>query len=183
MNQTIKHLFDPEDKLDQRSVEFLTNALASSSQQGFDYLKFKSSLQQLEALNMDQTTAVKSAFATAGTVGLSKDRLIHSSEHYRKVLMQEKEQFEAAMRSQLEKRVSNKEDETEYLKEKIIEYKQKIKELQENIASYESKVNSADEAIEQEKEKIRSTQEKFVDAHGAFIKALDEDVRLFKEIL
>jgi len=183
MTETLKNLFDPDGNLDERSVEFLTNALASSAQQGFDYLKFKASLHQLKQLNMDDSTAVKSAFATASTVGLSKDKLLHSSELYRKVLMQEKDQFEAAMRHQLEKRVATKEDETEYLKAKVLEYKQKIAELEKQIASYDKKINNADQEIEAEKTKIQSTQQKFVEAHKAFIEALDADMDLFKQTL
>ncbi len=183
MNESLKNIFAPGDQLDSKSVEFLINALASNSQQGFDYLKFKAAMHQLQGLGMDEATSVKNAFVTASTVGLSKDKLIHSSEIYRKVLVQEREQFDAAMRNQLEKRVASKEDETEYLKEKIIEYKQKIAELEENIRSYEQKVANADSEIDREKEKILSTQNKFEEVHSVFMETMEKDLKLFKEIL
>lgn len=183
MNNSIKKLFDPSDQLDPKSVEFLTNALASSTQQGFDYLKFKSSVQASKDLGLSDDMAIKTAFATASSIGLTKDKLIHSIELYSKVLSQEKQQFEAAMKNQMEKRVAARMDETEYLKSKILEYKDKIKELESNIASYESKVNSADSEIEQEKSKINSTQQRFVDAHHGFAETIAADLKLFKEIL
>lgn len=183
MKESIRSLFDPNNELDEKSVEFLVNALDSHPQQGFDYLKFKTSVEQLLKMGMDESTAVRSAYATASTIGLTKDKLRHSQELYQKVIISEREQFEAAMRNQLQKRVASKEDETEYLKEKIIEYKQKIDDLQKQITSYQDKVNNADAAISKEREKISTTKKRFIEAHESFIETIKKDQTLFDQYL
>ncbi|MBK9102994.1 MAG: hypothetical protein IPL92_00055 [Saprospiraceae bacterium] len=57
---------------DQKSVDFLENAMVKQAQPGFDYLKFKQSIEQLAGLKLDGPTSLKSAFATASTMGVTK---------------------------------------------------------------------------------------------------------------
>src|SRR5690349_1625916 len=86
---------------DQKSVDFLENALVKQTQAGFDYLKFKQSIDQLAGLKLDGPTALKSAFATASTMGVTKDSLIDSAKHYLKILGEEKKQFDQALTNQV----------------------------------------------------------------------------------
>ena len=77
----ISQLLGLQGSIDQKSVDFLENALIKQSQPGFDYLKFKQSISQLANLNLDTSTSLKSAFATASTMGVTKDSLLQSARH------------------------------------------------------------------------------------------------------
>ena len=179
----IKALFGQNIELDNKSVEFLSNALSTNSQQGFDYIKFKSSLNALKKLNQDDLTAVRSAYATASTLGVTKDKLLQSAMHYKNVLNKEKEQFDLALQKQMTQRVASKQDEAVYLHEKIKEYELKIKELKKQIDDFQYKIDHADKEIEEAKEKIESTKDRFEHTFDAFVKQIDNDISLIQQVL
>ena len=79
MQKNLKNIFGNDHGLDEKSVDYLTSALAKNNLPGFDYLEFKQSLAALADLGMDEPTAIKSAFATASTVGLTKDKLVKTA--------------------------------------------------------------------------------------------------------
>ncbi|MEL6868102.1 MAG: hypothetical protein AAFP19_27010 [Bacteroidota bacterium] len=124
MQKELKNLFGRAHGLDQKSVEFLTKALEKNNLPGFDYIEFKQSLGALSEMAMDESTAFKSAFATASTMGLTKAKLLETAQHYLKIIMREKTQFEAAMQKQMAHRVESKLQEVEKLKEQIVKHRQ-----------------------------------------------------------
>ncbi|MCB0678879.1 MAG: hypothetical protein KDC30_19420, partial [Saprospiraceae bacterium] len=127
MQKDLQSIFGQVTGLDDKSIQFLTQALSKNNLPGFDYLEFKQSLSALAALNMDEVTAFKSAFATAATVGLTKDKLLKTARHYKNVLDQEKKQFDEALQKQMNQRVASKRSEVEKLKQQIVDYQAKIK--------------------------------------------------------
>ena len=161
MQKRLKDLFGKDHGLDEKSIQFLTTALEKNNLPGFDYIEFKQSLLALEAMEMEEETAIKSAFATASTLGLTKEKLIKTAEHYKKVLMNEKVQFDAALQKQINQRVNSKEVELEKLKSQIQEYKQKIAQLEQKIAANQATIEKQDDVIQKAKEKIESTKDGF----------------------
>ena len=83
MQKKLKEIFGSDLGLDSKSVDFLTKALAKNNLDGFDYLEFIQSLKALADLGMDEGTSIKSAFATASTVGLTKAKLVQTGKHYK----------------------------------------------------------------------------------------------------
>jgi hypothetical protein len=104
---------------DQKSVEFLENAMVKKTQTGFDYLKFKQSLEQLSHLQLDERTALKSAFVTASTMGVTKETLLQSARHYLTILGDEKKQFDQALTNQVQQRIDSKKEELNKLQQQI----------------------------------------------------------------
>ncbi|HNG89366.1 MAG TPA: hypothetical protein PK858_04155, partial [Saprospiraceae bacterium] len=78
------------DGLDERSLDFLTKALEKNNLPGFDYFEFKRAVATLLEMKIDEDTAFKSAFATAATVGLTKEKLLDTAGYYRNLLDKEK---------------------------------------------------------------------------------------------
>ena len=76
MQSKLKSIFGNHHGLDERSINVLTKALENANLPGFDYLEFKQSLAALTQMNMDEAMAIKSAFATASTMGLTKEKLL-----------------------------------------------------------------------------------------------------------
>ena len=75
---TIKSMFQSED-LDEKSLDFLVQALESNNLPGFDYLEFKRAVLQLQEINLDEPTAYKSAVTTAATLGITKEKLLETA--------------------------------------------------------------------------------------------------------
>lgn len=183
MQKSLKIIFGDYHGLDEKSVDFLVQALEKNNLPGFDYLEFKQSLLALTELNMDEATAIKSAFATAATVGLTKDKLLKTAEHYKGILNAEKQQFDAALQKQMQQRVQSKLDEVDKLKKQIEDYKLKIKQLEEKIVSSQSVIDQADEHIRAAKEKIESTQESFEHTWRSILNQINQDVENINRFL
>lgn len=176
MQKDLKTIFGNADGLDEKSIRSLTNALAKNNLPGFDYLEYKQSLGALVQMNMDEETAFKSAFATASTMGLTKDKLVKTAGHYKNVLMNEKKQFDQALQKQMDQRVKSKKAETEKLKKQIDEYKVKVKQLLEKIEKSQATIDSADEHIKAAVQKIEATQQNFEKALESIFSQINTDL-------
>ena len=80
-------------KVTSKFTNILFGAMEKNDQEGFDYLEFKQSLQNLAKMPMDEATRFKSAFAMAQTMGVTPDLLVKSAEFYIQVLDGEKNLF------------------------------------------------------------------------------------------
>lgn len=176
MQKDLKDIFGATTGLDEKSMDFLTNALAKNNLPGFDYLEFKQSLGALASLNMDEATAYKSAFATASTVGLTKEKLLKTAEHYRDILLQEKKSFDQALQKQISQKVESKKAEMEKLKKVNLDYQAQIQKLQEEIAKNQSIVEHADESIQSSLEKIEQTRKQFEATIQAILNQINCDI-------
>ena len=183
MKKDLKNLFGKDHGLDEKSVSFLVSALERSNLQGFDYIEFKLSLAALAEMNMDEATSLKSAFATASTMGWTKDKLLKTAEHYKNVLNSEKKQFDAALQNQIKKNVQSKLGEVEKLKKQVEAYKLKIKELEEKITKSQHIISTADEEVRAAKEKIVNTKEGFESTLQSILNDIDNDIENIKNHL
>jgi len=182
MQKNLNALFGENHLLDERSVSFLTNALEKNNLPGFDYIEFKQSLAALTQM-MDESTAFKSAFATASTVGLTKDKLLQTATHYKKIIDGEKAGFAKAMAKQTIEKVAGKEKEVETLRATIEKHKQQIKQLEEQMAKYQKTIDGADEQVKAAKAKIDAAKEKFDFAHQSVMNQIDKDIENINKYL
>ena len=177
MEKKLTELFGTHTGLDNKSVAFLTKALAKNNLPGFDYLEFKQSIGALEAMNMDEETAIKSAFATAVTMGLTKSKLAESIRHYKKVLADEKAHFDVALQNQMTKRVEGKRREAEKLKQQIEKWKEQVRKLEVQIAKSQDTIDHTDDAVRAETDKINETKSKFEHTFQSLVNQIDKDAQ------
>ncbi len=177
---TVLGLGDGHDK---KSAAFLSSALAKNVSKEFDYMKYRQALNALHALNLDEATSFKSAYATATSMGVTKSSLINSAKQYLSVLMNEKSQFDAALNHQIKERVGSKRDEVVKLQQKIEEMRHKIRELEHRINEFQRKIDSADDDVGEAKQKILETKEKFESTFQAFVDAITRDIERMNEYL
>ena len=131
MNQ----LFMLDSHLDSKSVEFLMAAVEAANMPGFDYVEYKKALTNLAQLGIDQETAFKTAFATAATMGLTKEKLLSSAQFYKQVVEGERPKFDAALQRQEATRIGDNKAEVDKHKRLIDDNSLKIKQLQAEIAA------------------------------------------------
>lgn len=184
MTTDLRDLFEGTKGLDEKSVNALLRALKNNYQEGsFDYLKFKQSLLSLKALNIDETTSYKSAFATASTMGLSKESLLKSAEKYIYALKTERESFAEALLKQKSVKIEGRKSEVTELTEKIQQHRNKIKELEREIDIYQNRIDTVDQDVDAAKLKIETTKDKFLNAHDIMAKEIEEDIISIKQFL
>jgi prefoldin subunit 5 len=183
MEQDLRLIFGDTHGLDQKSVDFLISALEKNNLPGFDYLEFKLSLGKLINMNLPEETAFKSAYVTASTVGLTKDKLLNTAQHYRQVLVNEKQQFDQALNFQMQKRVKSKQQEVEKLKAQINAWQSEIDALKNRIVQAEETINTADEVVKAEMEKIESTKGHFEFTHQSILNQIELDLQNIQKYL
>lgn len=183
MKKNLSELFGTNPELEQKFVSVFIKALEKNNQQGFDYIEFKQSLGVMAKMNIDESTAIRSAFATASTVGLTKSKLLESANFYAQVINKEKEHFDAALAKRINQKVGGKVKEVEKLKDQIIKYKEKIAQLEGQIEKHQHTIDNADEQIQAEKEKIVGTQNSFESTHENFVEQIKADIENFKTYL
>lgn len=179
MQKNLKSFFKAQgEHLDQKSVDFLIQSLEKNNLPGFDYIEFKQSLASLaQMLDLSEDMRYKSAFASAMAMGLTRDKLLNSAEHYKKILSSEKVQFDAALQKQIEQRVSAKRSEVEKLRKQIDEFQKKIKELEQKIQDTQSTISQQDDLIQAAMNKIETTKNGFESTMFSIMQEIDHDIQ------
>jgi uncharacterized protein YhaN len=172
---TTKSLFSAEG-LDDKSLEFLANAIEKNNLPGFDYFEYKRAVTALAQMQLDESTAFKSAFATAATVGVTKDKLIESAGYYKNVIIREKEQFDQALVNQNNTKVTAREEEIKRLRDQIERHKSEITRLQDEIAAYLSQIDQSETSVKLETEKLNKTKTAFESTHQSVVLQIDRDI-------
>lgn len=183
MSTEIKKILVISPDVDKKSADFLSNALAKGQQGGFDYLKFKQSLNQIAQLNLDEGTSFQSAFATASTIGITKEGLVSSAKHYLNLLDHEKSQFDSALQKQVKERIASKKEQVIKLEQGIEELKAKIKALEKKIIEFQHRIDNSDAEVEKAKQKILETQSRFEKSYEVFQNVIQEDIRKIEQFL
>jgi len=183
MASNLNQVFKLQGEIDQKSLDFLTRALERSNLQGFDYLEFKQSLNSLKQMNMDDETAIKSAFATASTVGLTKDKLVQTARHYQQVIDKEKSQFDEALQNQVREKIAGKKAEVDRLKKVIEENNKRITQIQNEIKKAQATIDNADQDIGEAQDKIDSTKTNFETTYQSILGVIAEDIDKFNKFL
>jgi len=184
MTTDLRELFDGTKGLDEKSVNALLRALKSNHESGtFDYLKFKQSLLSLRALNIDESTSYKSAFATASTMGLSKESLLKSANRYIYSLGRERESFAEALLKQKSIKIEGRKSEVIELTEKIQQHRNKIKELEREIDIFQNRIDTVDQDVDAAQLKINATKENFLKAYEVMANEIKDDIDLINQFL
>lgn len=179
---TDKSLFNAEG-LDDRSLEFLIAAIERNNLPGFDYYEFKRAVASLRQMKLDEATAYKSAFATAATLGITKEKLLETASYYRNVLQKEKEQFDRAADNQFATRIIAKQEEVKRLRDQIERHKTEIARLQDEIGGYLNQADQADNGIKAEGEKLSRSKAAFEKTHSAILLQVDQDIENMHKML
>jgi len=128
---------------------------------GFDYLEFKESLKALSKLPMDEATMYRSAFATATTMGLTKEKLTSTLSHYLQILDRQKSVFDDALAQQRKENLDKKTAEISAMDKAIAEKSEQIKRLTQEIEQIQVKQDTMKNELAGISEKIETTKMNF----------------------
>ncbi|MBK8557406.1 MAG: hypothetical protein IPL65_17330 [Lewinellaceae bacterium] len=161
---------------DERSLEFLTNAIEKNNLPGFDYFEFKRAVATMATMNIDEATAFKSAFATAGTLGFTKEKLLETAAYYRDLVEKEKDRFNEALDKQNTAKVSSRQEEIKRLRDQIDRHKAEISRLQDEIGKYLTEAELAEKSVALETEKLEKAHKAFEKTHQGLLRNIDKDI-------
>lgn len=176
MTVDLKKLFASDDITNTKMQSALISAINKNASDEFDYLKFKVSVTKMMDMGMDKGTAIKSTFATASVMGVTKNKLVASAKKYKGALDKERDQFAVALKNKIAKNVDGKRVEAERLKKEIVSHKEKIAKLLNEIELFEDKIAHVDDVINDAKDKIESTRNDFRSTFDAIYSQIEEDL-------
>lgn len=176
-------IFENLPGVDKRSVQFLIDALNKNNLPGFDYLEFKQAIGNMKLMNMDEKTAIQSAFATASTLGLTKEKLLESAHYYQKVLSSEQGKFAQALQQQTKIQIAGKQTEINNTQAVINQKKEQIERLRAEIERHEALIAKAQHEIEASKHKIFGAKENFEQSYAIVKEELADDIIKITTIL
>lgn len=183
MTINLKELFGTDESMNDKVIMKLLTAIKDGQIKEFDYLKFKQSYKALCQLGMDEGTASKSAFLTASTMGLTKEKLLFTVQHYKNILNKEKEQFAVALKNQIASNIDAKALEINKFKEKIEDNQRKIQQMIAEKEVLEAEIVKLNQLMESSKTKIEETRDQFKLTFDKLYQEIEEDGRLYDQIL
>ncbi|NJC28149.1 hypothetical protein [Neolewinella antarctica] len=175
--------FNTMSQEDDRFANVLMKALEDKNLEGFDYLEFKQSVAKLTEMGIDYDTALRSAYATGTTVGLSLEKLVKTARYYTEVLQDEKSKFMNSMEKHLMSNVEGKAKQTGELKKKIANYEAKIEQLREEVEKAKTQIAESTELINSAKDKASANQKGFDDALDVITAVITQDVTDITRVL
>ena len=161
----------------------LLGAMDKNNIEGFDYLEFKQSLQNLSKMPMDETTRYQSAFAMAKTMGATPAGLIKTAGHYVRVLQAEEQKFQQALQNQRSKQIADKEAQQKQLEGAIKEKSKRILELNKEIEAHQKKMDKLRSEIAQSSVKVESTKNDFMASFQLIVGQIQKDIDNMKRYL
>ena len=176
MTVDLKKLFASDDITNTKMQTALIAAISKNASEEFDYLKFKVSVKKMLEMGMDNNTALKSAFATASVMGVTKNKLVNSAKKYKGSLDKEREQFAIALKNKIAKNVDGKKVEADRLKKEIVSHKEKIAKLLKEIELFENKIGQVDDVVAAAQAKIEATRSDFKSTFDAIYSQIEEDI-------
>jgi len=172
-----------KDELNDRMEQSVLEAIHSGALDGFDYLKFKHSVTNLMKMDLDERTAIKSAFTTAQSMGLDKEKLVQTISHYENIVQNEMVKFTDALRNQISKNIDGLRLDQDKLEKIKQENQRKIEQLQRENDIIGQNVTKLAEELAANEAKIVATRENFKHVCDTINDKIKADKSLYSSVL
>ncbi len=183
MQIDLKELFNKGTDSNDRLYQTLLKSIAQAHIKEFDYLKFKQSVKTMLSMDMEEEKSIRSAFATASTMGLTKDKLLKTAYHYQTALNKEKQKFATALKNRIAKDVDGRRLEAQKFSKEIESHKVKIQKLEKEIVLYQEKVDSVESDVNSAMSKIKATRDSFKLTFDDLYGQLEHDINNIDSLL
>ncbi len=163
-------------KVDDKFLEVLFGALDAKNKEGFDYMEFKEFLRSLANVPMEDKTRYQSAFATAQTMGATKENIINSAKEYISILGEEQVKFQQALEGQKEKNLTAKHEEILAQEQDIRKKEEEIERLKNEITAHRKQIGALEVEINEASERLGETAANFEATYQALLGQIQQDV-------
>ena len=166
---------DVKGKVNPKFIEKLLKAIEKNNIDGFDYLEYKQTLQNLDK-NMLEQTRYKSAFAMAKTMGVDQKQLKESAQYYLDILKQEEKKFNEALRNQVDLQITQRKNDFKGLEQAIVDKEKQIQIIQKEIEAHKAKLKQSNVELENAKNKINRTKAEFDKSYESVYNQIKNDL-------
>ncbi|MEZ4911364.1 MAG: hypothetical protein R2774_10925 [Saprospiraceae bacterium] len=169
--------------IDTKFNDLLLKAIENSNLDGFDYLEFKNSLKSVEKVIPDETMRYTSAFEMAKTMGITKEKLIKTAEHYAGVLKTEADKFSEAVANQRKIQISGRQDQLNQIAESMKQKQEMIAKLTKELDDSKKQLTDIQNQIESANVKISTTEKQFSLSYALIDGQILEDIQKIKNMI
>lgn len=164
-------------KVQDKFLEVLFDALEANNQEGFDYMEFREFLLSLTDVHMEEEKRYKSAFATAQTIGATKEKILNSARHYLEILSREQSKFQEALGGQRDRNLTGKQNEIKQLEQTIKNKEAEIEKLKSDLVVHRQQIGSLEQEINTASEKLSQTANDFEASYQSLLGQIQLDVK------
>lgn len=147
--------------VDENMVKFLSQAIEDANIPGFDYIEFRNALAAMASAPLPENQKYIAVFATASTMGLTKDSLLKAIDHYQGILDSKKKEFQAQVDQMIAREVTKREELKAAKETEIQTLLQQIQEAQAAIAAKQQEALEINSEIGRERLNIQQTSASF----------------------
>lgn len=176
-------IFRVENISDDKSLNYICQALEHHNQKGFDYLELKLALREMEKLNIKGDVAIQSAFASARAMGIDKKTILDSITMYRQILEKEWADFDKALKVAMGRKVESKQKEIEKLEEEVIQIDEQIKKLKQLKEEFLTRIATNNREIEQSSGELKQAETSYRNTYNQVVETMETDRSLFDKVL
>lgn len=164
-------------KVQDKFIEVLIDALEANNQEGFDYMEFRNFLLSLTDVHQDDDKRYKSAFATAQTIGATKEKIVSSAKLYLEILSREQSKFQEALRGQRDRNLTGKQEEIKQLEQTIKNKEAEIEKLKADLGEHRQQIGNLEKEINTASEKLAQTANDFEASYQTLVGQIQLDVK------
>lgn len=161
--------------VDEKMSDFLSKAIEDSNIPGFDYIEFRNSLASMANTQLQEQQKYIAVFATASTMGLTKEKLINSIDHYQGILDSKKKEFKDHSEQMIANEVTKREELKAIKEAEIQELLKQIQDAQTSIAAKQQEVLDINTEIGRERLNIQQTNASFEVTYNFISSKLQND--------
>ncbi len=154
---------------DQKIFDSLIKVLEDKNLPGEDYMEFMEALQNMKNIQLDESVKMQTVLATLSTKGLSKQKILESADFYIKVLEDEKNKFNEALKQETAKQVESKQKEIKDLEEQNKAKADQIAQLTSEINQNQQQITKVKTLLDEASLKIKATENNFIFTFEAVI--------------
>lgn len=179
----INDVFVKPEEVDDQSYQMLLKSLLKNNQEGFDYLEFMASIYKLRELDMDETTAMKSAYTTASTFGVTKQLLEQSALKYIQNIKTEYQGFRSALERQVQSKIIEPKDQINAWEKELGDIDVQIEKLQKKKILIQQRTEEINKEIVEEQGKLAHKEVLFKKSFDVLINKIENDIQKINQAL
>ncbi len=161
--------------VDQQMAEVLASAIEAANIDGFDYIEFRNALTAMSNIPMPEQAKFQSVFATAQTMGATKDKILDSIDHYQGILESKRAEFMAQVEAMMQAEIASRQAKKEQMEQEIAQLTEQIQTAQLRIAEAQQEILKISSEINQEDLNIKNTSASFEATYNFMTGKLQED--------
>lgn len=147
--------------VNEEMIEFLAKAIEEANLDGFDYLEFRNALAAMASAPLSEQQKYAAVFVTASTMGLTKQTLLDSIDHYQSILNTKRDEFQVQVAQMTAQEVTRREELKAQKESEITSLSEQIREIQAAISAKQQESLEIDMELGQHKLNIQRTAASF----------------------